>query len=193
MTVKYGYKGERPYISTSKGERFYIDAPVFDIEEIGHALGNQCRFGGQSLRFYSVAEHSVLVCMLCEQLGLADPFEGLLHDGHEAYLIDMPKPWKAVLPGYEVAEKKLETSMRVHYRLAPTISPGCKQADMIALAIEARLMLPSKGDDIEWPEGIRAQANKLAHIRLNFWEPAIARSHFMAVFNELAGPRAIAQ
>lgn len=191
MAVKFGFKGDDPYISTVKGERFYLNNPRFDVDEIGHVLGNLCRYGGHSLRFYSVAEHSVLVAMLCEQLGLADPFEGLMHDAHEAYWLDMPKPWKMSLPDYVAIEHRLETAMRKTYNLAPKISDGCKTADWIALALEARLMLPMKGDDFEFPEGIRAQANKLADIRLNFWEPAVARSHFMAVFNEMAGPRGI--
>lgn len=189
MTVKHGFKGERPYISTFRGERFYLDKPVFDAVEIGHALGNLCRYGGQCLRFYSVAEHSLLVAMLCEQLGLADPFEGLMHDAHEAYLQDMPKPWKAALPDYSAIEHKLEAAMRQQYRLAPTISQGCKTADWIALAIESRVLLPSKGDDFAWPQGIREQANKLMDLQLNYWHPAIARDHFMVTFAELSGPR----
>lgn len=191
MTVKHGFKGDSPYISTVKGERFYLDNPKFDAEEVGHALGNLCRYGGQSLRFFSVAEHSVLVCMLCEQLGLADPFEGLMHDAHEAYFIDLPSPWKAALPGYVMYEKRLEAAMRSQYKLADHISTGCKQADLIALAIESRFLLPNKGDDFEWPPGIRAQANKLADIRLNYWDPGVARSHFMTTYAELAGPRGL--
>jgi hypothetical protein len=189
MTVKHGFKGEKPYISTFKGERFYLDSPKFDIDEVGHALGNNCRYGGQCLRFYSVAEHSLLVAMLCEQLGLADPFEGLLHDGHEAYLLDMPKPWKAVLPDYVKHEKRLELALRQQFRLSDTISEGCKKADWIALAVESRVLLPSKGDDFEWPPGIREEANKLMDFQLNYWAPPVARDHFMATFAELGGPR----
>lgn len=177
------------FITTVKGEHFHIANPVFDAEEIAHALGNICRYSGHSLRFYSVAEHSVLVAMLCEQMGLADPFEGLLHDGHEAYLVDMPSPWKALLPEYRKIEGKLELALRAQYRLAPKPSDGCKTADWIALAIETRTLLPTKGADFLWPPGIREQANKLMDIKVNCFPPAVARDHFLATFAELAGPR----
>lgn len=193
MTVKYGFKGTEPFISTVKGEKFFLNNPRFDVDEIGHALGMLCRYGGHCLRFYSVAEHSILVAMICEQLGLADPFEGLMHDAHEAYFIDLPKPWKMALPGYVAHETRLETAMRQTYNLSDTISVGCKTADWIALALEARQLLPSKGDDFAFPDGIRAQANSMAKIKLNYWSPEVARSHFMATFAELGGPRGISR
>lgn len=189
MAVKYGFKGSSPYITTFKGERFYLSAPKFNAEEIAHATGNVCRYGGHCLRFYSVAEHSLLVAMLCEQLGLADPFEGLMHDAHEAYLGDMPTPWKASLLDYCAMESHLERALRAQYNLSDTISLGCKEADLIALAIESRMLLPNKGDDIEFPVGVREQANRLLDIRLNYWSPAVARDHFLVVFSELGGPR----
>jgi uncharacterized protein len=187
----FGFKGTDPYISTVKGRQFYISKPVFDAEEMGHAMGNACRYGGHSRRFYSVAEHSLLVAMLCEQLGLADPFEGLMHDAHEAYFVDMPKPWKMLIPQYVEIEQYLEGKLREQYKLVPKISDGCKQADLIALAMEARQLLPNKGTDFEWPPGILAQAHRLRDFQLNYWEPNIARSHWLAAFAEFAGPRGI--
>lgn len=177
------------FITTVKGGHFFFDKPVFDAEEIAHSLGNTCRYSGHSLRFFSTAEHSLLVSGLCEFLGLADPFEGLMHDGHEAYLVDMPSPWKAMLPDYKKFEKRLEAALRKQYNLSPTVSDGCKQADWLALAIESRTLLPTKGNDFLWPPGIREQANKLVDVKVNCFTPEVARSHFMVAFSELGGPR----
>lgn len=60
------------------------------IEDIAHALSNQCRFSGHVRRFYSVAEHSVRVMKKCS----LDPLSALLHDASEAYLVDLPRPLK---------------------------------------------------------------------------------------------------
>lgn len=60
------------------------------IEDIAHALSNQCRFSGHVKNFYSVAEHSVRVMRRCA----TDPLAALLHDGSEAYLVDLPRPLK---------------------------------------------------------------------------------------------------
>lgn len=60
-------------------------------------------------RFYSVAEHSYWVSTLVPpQFAL----EALLHDATEAYLVDLPKPVKDMLPSY----KSLETL--VHEQVA---------------------------------------------------------------------------
>lgn len=189
MALQHGFQGDKPYISTCKGNRFYIDDPVFDIEESAHALGNICRYGGHSRRFYCVAEHSMLVATIMEQLGLGDPFEGLMHDNHEGYLIDLPKPWKAAIRDYSPVELKLEAACRVSYGLTPVITPGCKTADLIALAIEARHLLPNKGDDFMWPDGIIAQANRFRDWHMPCWAPELARDHFLACYAELRNGR----
>lgn len=74
------------------------------IEDIAIGLSRECRYGKQCLRFYSVAEHSVIVSLLVGELAramnlppltvLALEREGLLHDCDEGVLPDMPRPLK---------------------------------------------------------------------------------------------------
>lgn len=185
------YRKNQPslWIETSKGKQFHFNDPKFDIEEIAHATSMQCRYTGHCRRFYSVAEHSLLVCLITEQLGLGDPFEALMHDAQEAYLSDIAAPWKAMLPDYKIMENALESKLRANYGLPPHISEGVKRADWIALFVEARHLIPSKGKDWICPEGVREAAVQFRDIHITGYEPHIARDHFLVAFAELGGPR----
>ena len=50
-----------PYIQTVSGRRvnpFAPSAEDIDLGDIAVALSNQCRFGGHTRRYYSVAQHA---------------------------------------------------------------------------------------------------------------------------------------
>lgn len=179
---------DHAYIETTRGNKFFFHAPTFDIEDIANSLGNTCRFTGHCRQFYSVAEHSLLVCSLVDHLGLGDPFEGLMHDAHEAYCGDFSAPAKSILPEFKAKlEHPLEVKLRVHYGFQPTISAGVKFADWVALMIEARQLMPSKGKEWNYvPEGVRECASAMQSLRVNCWDPGVARDHFRAAFNELS-------
>lgn len=96
-------------IRTVSGIYLNVLSPTEDmitIEDIAHGLSHQCRFGGHTKKFYSVAEHSIKVSILLpEEHRLA----GLLHDASEAYLADIPSPIKKHIPGYLEMENSLMT------------------------------------------------------------------------------------
>lgn len=175
------------YIETVSGKKFFIEHPEFDIKDIAHALGNQCRYTGHVKNFYSVAEHSVLVMNLCQDLKLADPFEGLMHDCSEAYLSDIAAPWKALLPDYKKLEAKVELPLRRFYGVPEKMTDGCKRADWLALFIEARWLMPTGAKDWIAPEGIKEQAAKLKY-PIYGWSPLSSRWEFARAFNKLARP-----
>jgi len=87
-----------PAVSTKSGRRVALLNPSpsqIVIGDIAHGLAHQCRFNGQTSKFYSVAQHSVLVAsILPRELRLA----GLLHDASETYLGDVVQPLKELLP-----------------------------------------------------------------------------------------------
>lgn len=177
------------YIETAKGNRFYLSHPEFDIEEIAHALSQQCRFAGHCARFYSVAEHSVLVSRLMDApaLALPDPFEGLMHDASEAYLCDIAAPWKALLPDYKRIEGELEEKLRARFGLPLKMTDGCKRADWLALFIEAHWLLPTGAKDWPAPAGIKEQAAELiaAHWMPICYSPGEAKRRFLDHFERL--------
>jgi hypothetical protein len=140
-----------------------------DIDDIAHALSMLCRFNGHCAKFYSVAEHSVLVSQLCPpEYAMA----GLLHDATEAYIADVPRPLKAQLPDYVIAENRASLAIASRFGLSEIFPEAIRQADDAALEIEMSAILVS-----------RATASINSDIRCLL--PDEAKALFMERFNEL--------
>lgn len=109
-----------PTIRTYTGKIFNILEPTPDmvcLEDIAHSLGMLCRFTGHVRRFYSVAEHSVLISYMVPK---KDALWGLLHDGTEAYVGDMSYPLKhqIELLSYLDIERHVQTAIGRKFDLA---------------------------------------------------------------------------
>lgn len=92
------------WMQTWTGGRFYpLDPRPEDIDpaEIAHALSLLCRYGGHVDRFYSVAEHCVL---MSQAVAPENALAALLHDATEAYVVDVPRPLKRYLANYKDIE-----------------------------------------------------------------------------------------
>jgi hypothetical protein len=77
-----------PYLQTVSGRwvnPFDPDPGQLDAGDIARALANQCRFGGHSRVFYSVAQHCVIVSRVVEERGgdVEDVFAALMKPGAE--------------------------------------------------------------------------------------------------------------
>jgi hypothetical protein len=99
-------------MQTFSGIAFDLDPPNPDsvrLIDIAHGLAHQCRFAGQCAKFYSIAQHSVLVSRIVAKAIAAMPADrltpaekascalsALLHDAGEAYTCDVPNPVKIV-------------------------------------------------------------------------------------------------
>ena len=132
-------------IELASGRMFDTADCYITIEEMAASLSKQCRFTGSCRHFYSVAEHSIIVSLLMEDMGLGDPVEGLLHDGIETAVGDLASPWKPVI-GWRGFEHPMDAKLRAHYDLTPAKTKGCDYADQLAGYIEARLLMPSRGE-----------------------------------------------
>ena len=83
------------------------------IEDIAHALAMLCRANGHFKSFYSVGQH----CINCAEEAAARGYSArvqlgcLLHDGSEAYLSDVTRPVKKVVPKYLEIEEPLQNAI----------------------------------------------------------------------------------
>jgi hypothetical protein len=180
--ITAGFKPGEPWIQTHSGRRFNPISPNPDaivIQDIAHALSMQCRFSGHCKKFYSVAQHSVLVSHICNE---EDALWGLLHDASEAYLVDVPRPLKrsGMIQGYIEAETRMQEAVCKRFGLPLQEPPSVKRADTKLLATEARdLMSPLHSD---WLQPVSPLP-----FAIEAWSPDKAKDMFMQRFFELIG------
>lgn len=183
--------GKQPTITTYTGIAFNLLDPEFNILDIAHALSNTCRYAGHCNQFYSVAEHSVLVSRLCEELQLGDPFIGLMHDGTEAYLSDVPSPFKQLFPDWIKVDEALEEKLYKHFDMAYPMTPSIKEADVLAYFIEKISLFKSWKTNLTYLEakypGYGKRAEDLIHIgwEIDKYLPWRAHTLFLERYYEL--------
>lgn len=174
----------RPDILTHSGHYFNFlqpDPATIQIEDIAQGLSKVCRFAGQSRAFYSVAQHSVLVSFLVEDLGDPDAaLAGLLHDAAEAYIGDVTRPLKQLLPDYRRIEKRIEASVFARFGLPADLPASVKHADLVMLATEQRDFMAPHDDPWYCIEGIKPLPFELSTLT-----PDHACERFMLRFEEL--------
>lgn len=129
------------WMQTFTGRRFYPLDPrpdELDPEDIAHALSLLCRYGGHVERFYSVAEHCVL---MSEAVAPENALAALLHDAAEAYVVDVPRPLKRQLPGYQAIEDGVWNAICLRFHLAGDLPNEVHEADNRILLTERNALM----------------------------------------------------
>jgi uncharacterized protein len=178
--------GRGPCLLTYSGGYFYpLSAGPEEIKliDIAHALSNQCRFGGAVEHFYSVAQHAVVCSWIAEERGHSQDlvFEALMHDASEAYLVDMPRPAKMLLPQYYDLEAKIMGVLGETYGFNSEMSSEVKAIDNVVLHMEARDF--GLKFNMNWGN----DSDPLPGFRIIPTSPAYARDLFIRRFCELTG------
>jgi hypothetical protein len=178
-------------IQTASGRRFSLLEPraaEVEIGDVAHALSNQCRFGGHSRVFYSVAQHSCVVAdaVEAESADATTTLWALLHDASEAYLVDLPHPIKhrtALGEAYREVEAGVTAAIAERFGLPPAPPKVVKRVDREVLAAERLAFMQVEWD---WPEldGVTAP-----ELELEPWPPERAASEFLARFERLEAAR----
>lgn len=123
------------YIRTYGGTKFpvYPRAADIHLEDIAVPLSRIPRFSGNTTIPYSVAAHCLHVALLVP-MRLRVP--ALFHDASEAYIQDIPSPFKHVIPDYRVLENTIMRAVAERFHFHLPLDPLIKQADQAALYLE---------------------------------------------------------
>jgi hypothetical protein len=166
------------WLQTYTGIQFWPIDPrpgEIDIRDIAHSLANTCRYNGHCTRFYSVAEHCVLMA------GFASPenqLAALLHDAAEAYIADVPRPLKVYLLGFQEIEHRIEECIAEKFGVRYPWHPEIKELDERILADEKeQLMAPEPAD---WCLRLPP-----LNVHIEGFDPDEAEALFLATYNRL--------
>lgn len=89
----------------------FVEQKDISLEDIAHSLAYQCRFNGHTKRFYSVAEHSIVLHALVQAesgvQNLERSMAALLHDAGECYTGDITQPVRDFLYVSDAREKRI--------------------------------------------------------------------------------------
>lgn len=168
------------WMQTFTGRQFYPMDPrpdEVDIYDIAHSLAMQCRYNGHVKRFYSVAEHCVLMSRVIEP---EYALWALLHDATEAYVGDMVRPLKLNMPEYRAAEDRVEAAIAAKFNLGP-MPKRVKEIDTAILLNERDALL----SDPPRPWSITAEP---IDVKIRAWSPAQAETEYLTRFRELTSP-----
>lgn len=172
MTENYG-------LQTFTGRIFYPTAPRvedIDIIDIAHSLAFQCRYNGHCQRFYSVAEHAVLISRYVSD---ENALWGLMHDGTESYVGDMVRPLKLQIPTFREIEDNVEVTIAARFGLTLPIPDEVELADKAIIADERLAVMGPP--DVPWDD------RKPLGVTIHAWGPAQAEHEFLLRFAELTG------
>lgn len=142
------------YMSQQRLDLTSIKPEQVDIRDIAHNLALLPRFCGNTIRPYTVLEHSLMVFQLVEQ-HTSDPsllLQALLHDATEAYIGDIPAPVKNAVPAIREFEKNvLWPPIADRFGLDHELHPVIKECDWVAFYVEASQL--TLADDLSDWEG----------------------------------------
>ena len=174
------------WMETVSGRRIWpLDIRHGDVvpEDVAHALGMTCRYGGHTASFYSVAEH----CCLLADHAIATTGDArlaldlLIHDAAEAYLGDIPRPLKACLPAeWKKIEKAADEACTRALGGRWPWPAAVKDLDHAILLDERAAMMSESGNHWDSLDGIAALG-----VQIHRWSPETARSEWLARYRLL--------
>lgn len=176
------------WIQTFSGREYWPLDPRPDevhIEDVAHHLSMICRYTGAVRKFYSVAEHSVLVSFLVPR---EHALTALLHDATEAYVTDIARPVKPFLPDYERIEALNWKAVAERFNL-PQVMPQCvHEADTAMLWVERHHLLATPPRPWNLPE----PTVDLSGVVIKALAPGQAEARFLLRYHELTSNRDLA-
>lgn len=177
------------WMQTFTGKPFYVMDPHpedIDAIDIAHGISMQCRYNGHVSRFYSVAEHCVLVSDYLAESGASphDVLYGLLHDGTESYVGDMVRPLKKHMPDFSAAEDVVMGAIAARFGLISAEMPQpVREAD-------TRILLDERAELCATPPNAWTVDDLTPlGVRIRGWDPAVAKEMYLGTLEDLTGEK----
>lgn len=135
-----------------------------------------CRYNGHVNKFYSVAEHSIIVSELSE-----DKKWGLMHDVTEAFVPDIPRPFKAFIGGFDEFEERIARAIAKHYNLSWPMPDEVAYIDKNIIHDEVKVLFKETPDWFDFYDSVNAEPLIIG------MEPKQAEALFLYKFKGLFG------
>jgi hypothetical protein len=138
---------EDAWIETYNGHRFHVydlDTNVYDVDDIATSLSRLCRYNGHTRRFYSVAEHCVVMHDWVERQPWSTPIDCLTtlhHDDAEYIIGDLARPIKLEMPDFKAKETEIDVAISREFGTIYPFPGWLKQLDAAMLDVERRQVL----------------------------------------------------
>jgi hypothetical protein len=171
------------WIQTYTGRKVYplaLTPEQIDLEDIAHALSMKCRFTGHCDRFYSVAQHSVLVATRIAKNNPELMRDALMHDAAEYILPDVASPIKPYLPGFKELEHHVEKIIALRFGLTFPRNPLIKHWDNVMVVTERQWFM-KQVPGLEWD----VPAEPLKNYTIESWTPEVTEKIFLHFAKEL--------
>jgi hypothetical protein len=165
-------------MQTFSGRKFYpLDPNIADIclIDIAAALSKMTRFGGHCLRYYSVAEHCIHMLREARRRGYPPRLQRCVygHEFSEAYIMDIVRPIKRSIIGYDEAELRLMQCSATKYDFDWPPPPEVKELDNSMLLTEMRQNMSMPPEAWGGMEGVQP-----LDVELKYWTPNDAQVIF---------------
>jgi hypothetical protein len=163
-------KGKSSWLQTCSGGRVSVLEPQeseIKLSDIATSISKQCRFNGHCNDFYSVAQHCVLGAKFAlKHFDRDTAREFLLHDATEAYVGDLIRPVKIMIPEFGIVESGFWGAISRRFSVPYEHTDSCQLIDNIMVTWEKRDLLPNSE---EWPRLPEISGYNLPTIRCWGW------------------------
>lgn len=160
---------------TLTGLKFSLTDPkpeMITIEDIAAGLAHKGHYSGLTPKYFSIAEHCLLTERLFANTGDLEDYElrliALLHDASEAYIGDIIRPLKDLVPEFRNIENKIHEAIFKKFDLPIERLSEIKEFDNQSQDLEARVFY-SNGE----------------HSAIRYLSPERAKAEFRLRFNFL--------
>lgn len=141
---------EDAWIETYNGHRFHVydlDTNIYDVDDIATALSRLCRYNGHTKRFYSVAEHCVVMHDWVERQSWSTPLDcltALHHDDAEYIIGDLARPIKLEMPDFKAKETEIDLAIAREFGTIYPFPDWLKALDAAMLDVERKQVMKTQ-------------------------------------------------